>query len=127
MAFDTRETLDALSPPTFTHDGVTYVGRHLSILEWMREMEALGKLGRNELNVLEVERLYRRLCDKLFPPQRRSLWQWLTRTPKPLRVSGIVLSLPLEIQHRAMTDFLRSQARAHGLLPTSPTLGKTGT
>lgn len=118
MPLDTGPLIAALGPPILVHEGVTYEGRHLSILEWGGFMERVTALKKNQLGLLEQQRLYRDLADAWFP---RPAWRPWRRRPRS--VGAILLSLPLTVQLEALASFIRSQRRAMGL--TVPAAGST--
>lgn len=118
MALDTAPLLAALDPPVFTHDGRTWEGKHLSILEWARYLERLGALGAKRLGLVEQQRLYRDLANAWFKPAKR---RWFGR--REPTVGDILLTLPPAVQDQVLASFIRSQHRALGLM--SPGSGST--
>lgn len=124
MPMDTGPLLEALGPPAFTHEGRTYTGRHLSILEWATHIHAVEQLQRQELGILGILQFHRQLIRVFFPSPRRPWWQLRRPSSEAARV---FLELPLAIQHELMASFLNSQARALGLARKTapPALGMT--
>lgn len=128
MIFDTAPQLEEFAPPTFVHQGRTWVGRHLSVIEWFAHVEQLARAGRNELNIFELEAFWVKLVKRFFPaPRRRLLVRLRLARPRPEEVSvaEIFVTLPLAVRQRAIESFIASQARALGLKGTTP--GKTTT
>jgi hypothetical protein len=115
--FDTKELLDALSPPVFRHEGREFVGVFLSLPEWIRMNENAALI-----TSLEDERAYlRRATDAIFPPPPRVKRRWWERGPAPPpSVAEILDDLPLVIARKLVEGFIASQAQA---LAPEPTLG----
>ena len=123
MGLDTAPLLAALNPPSFTHEGTTWEGKHLSILEWAKYLERLGVLGTKRLDLVSQQRLYRDLANAWFKPARRRWFGARERT-----VGDVILTLPPAVQDQVMASFIRSQHRALGLMvPDSGSIGKAPT
>lgn len=120
MALDTGPLLVALDPPVFTHDGETWEGRHLSILEWAKFLERLEKFATKKMDILEQQRLYRDLANAWFKPERR---RWFGKRRRKT-VGEVILTLPPAVQEKVLASFIRSQHRALGL--TAPGAGNIG-
>lgn len=126
--FDTKTYLDALTPPTFTHEGRTWEGRFLSVNESLRMMRLLESLGEAASDIEYVQRTYARLVDAIFPPKTRRVlrfWGWREErdTSEP-SVWDILSGLPLSVQTAAVRDFTNSLA--HALSPDTPLRGALG-
>jgi hypothetical protein len=117
--YDTAPDLEAFAPPTLVHEGVTYTGRHVSILEWFTWTARLERAAEGKASVAELLVLYRQLCDLFFPPPPRVWWApWRRRGG--VRVADLVAGLPLEVQHRVIASFLQAQARGLGVKAPGP-------
>lgn len=141
MQFDTGPALEALGRPTFTHEGLTYEGRLVSLPEWMRHMKDAERIEKNQLNLMEQAVVFRRLINAWFPPKpeekrrsfRRRRTAFMTGTndagePEigPYRsVADIILELPVAVQSEAVASFFRSQARAFALKREPSTAAST--
>lgn len=113
MVFDTREYIASQEPPVFVAaDGTRYVGRVLSMPQWQRFEERVGKAKNKELAWPELQRLILDLCDAFFPPSG-SFWSYLTGRRRTVRWH--VQRLPPIVQMQALWDFMRSQASAAGV------------
>lgn len=116
MHFDTTELLEALEPPSFKHrleDGrvLEFKGRHLSLFEWLRHMSGVSKLGKKQLDVLQIEILYVQLMRAWFPRPRR---RWLVLPRAHPTADQIFRTLPQAVKQEMIQGFTRSQARALG-------------
>jgi len=105
-----------------------FVGRFISIREWMHWSDVVSRYGRNELRLDAVLALHRDLCDLWFPaPPRKHWWQqWFAARVSPVWL--ILEHLPLAVQVEAIASFLNSQAVSFGADPaeTVPMFGSEG-
>ena len=108
MRVDTADYRAALTPPTFVHDGRTYVGRLLSVEQWIALVDTVGALLPGA-PMREVQRVYLLVCDTIFPPRGR--WRFWARG----EVGRIVRRLPLTVQAQILESFLSSLAALHGM------------
>lgn len=118
MGLDTAPLLAALEPPSFTHEGKTWQGRHLSILEWTGWMGRMEAFQHRKLGLIGQQHFMRDLADAWFPKPRR---QWRTFWKRERSVGDIILTLPPVVQDQVLATFIRSQQRALG--PMVPDAG----
>ncbi len=114
MAFDADAYLEALEPPTIKVGGTTYVGKFLSIEEWLPFEDRFRKIdGDTEYPV--IKRLMRDYCSQAFPVP----WYQLLNFKKKI-VGELVTDLPPKAMLQAMRDFFKAQARALSVVSEGP-------
>lgn len=104
--------LSDLEPPTFVHEGRTYVGEFMSVLRWCWFQRRIERLADGKLGLVQVLRLFRQLCDRWFPPPKR---RWFLGPRVEPSVATIVSGLPLNVQSAVIARWLGGQGRAFGL------------
>ena len=122
MPISTKQFLEGLEPPAFEHEGVVYMGRHLSVVEWLRQVQALDRLtaANAAKDILAIERGFRYFVRLFFPGERAHWWNRY----RPSEAERVFFTLALPVQDELLKGFFNSQARALGM--TIPTLGTTG-
>jgi hypothetical protein len=123
VEFNTAPLLEEFGPPVFVHEGRRFVGRHMSIVEWLAHVGELEKLGGKALTLPERLGLHRRLCDEWFPPppRRYGVGRFRVGPRTGPSVGAILVALPYPVQDAALASFINSQVRALGL--NTPALG----
>jgi hypothetical protein len=124
MAFDAKEYMASLEPPTLVAmDGTTHVGRFVSMDQWMTLWPRLKSALERRLDYTGTKRLMDDLAATFFPPEPDTRG-WFARLWKPAPApSGGFLAfqaLPLQAQMDAMRDFMRAQAKALGMESQTP-------
>jgi len=111
--FDSDAYIAALEPPALKYEGRVYVGRTLSIHEWIPMEEPLRRCQSGEGTLHDAYTVISEFCRIAF---RRPWWcfDWLRfwRTP----VHKIVFKLPPVVLMELTRDFLASQAAAIGIV-----------
>lgn len=133
MNFDTTSYMAAIEPPTFTHNGVTWRGRLLSVPEYIR-MEQLIDPIRKGADLLSLQSAYKEITDYLFPPptrQTRRFWSfWRTvsvRDTERQSCWDVLSTLPMPVQTEAIKSFIDSLAAASRLEAAPAVPGKVET
>lgn len=106
--FNADAFLEAIEPPTFTKDGVTYTGMVLGHDEWMKMAPRLRSLKTGKLSYAQVRLLMRDLTFAMFPPSR--WWNFWEKG-----AAYHILRLPYQMQLEALTGFIQSQVQAMGM------------
>ena len=119
MNYDTAAALASLEPPTFTHEGVTWTGRFLSIREWMVHQGKADRLEQGLMTLPQILRFHRDLVEVFFPGPKLGWWRRRGESP----IWEAFGHLPLVVQTDAIKSFLRSQAKAFGLKMENPEPG----
>lgn len=107
MAFDARQYLEALTPPTYVDSkGRTHTGRIVSFEEFVALQPMIEKIERREADPALWKAFVRQMCYVTFPPKH-----WWSRSP----VIKDILRLPFHAQTEAIKDFCQSHSAALGL------------
>lgn len=108
VKFDTREWLGTLDPPEFyTGSGKKYIGRILSVEQWMPFEQILKELETEEgenISIADILHISKTITDYLFPHPRWKFW----RKPCSYHVS----KLPPIFQMKVAMDFSQAQGEA---------------
>jgi hypothetical protein len=105
--FDADAYLETLQPPTIKIGGKEYVGRLLSIEEWLPFEPRLNKIAKQEADVDEIRDTIRDYCNLVFQPTWKDLFNFRRKT-----VAEQIVALPPRALLKAAADFFESQARA---------------
>ncbi|HRN54756.1 MAG TPA: hypothetical protein PK788_14770 [Gemmatimonadaceae bacterium] len=117
MHFDANTYLDALDPPKLTIGSETFTGRFLSVDEYARVAEKMGRYGEGKMGWEEQKRMFKELCDLIFPPVNPypdvPWWKRLFSPPPvaPGSVYEKLERLPYPVMVAAITSFTNSLAR----------------
>lgn len=126
MHHDLDPYVEAIDPPTASLNGETWVGRFVSIDEWLVLNDRLTRYQKGALSPAQIRALVRELCDRMFPEAQQAgfvpawhFWRW--REKRKRRLSAVVLELPFKVQLKVVGDFMESQAEALELDPATTT------
>lgn len=117
MHFDANTYLDALDPPKLTLGAETFVGRFLSVDEYAVVADKMGRYGEGKMGWEEQKRLFKELCDLVFPPTSPPpAMPWYKRifSAPPVAPDSVYAKLerlPYPVMVAAITSFTNSLAR----------------
>lgn len=115
--FDSKQYLAGLEPPTFiASDGSKFVGRLLSVEEWLPYESRMQQASLGEMTGIQMRAFIRDLVMVFFP---RGWRLWTRRWWRPCW--WYVRRLPPVGQLRAVHSFMESQREGLGI--ESPPLG----
>ncbi len=109
MRFDTPEYLEALEPPSVVLGSRTYVGRLLSIHQWMPLQPRVQAAAQGDVALQEIHNLALAYCRVAFP---KPWWKFWRRS-----VGRQLVKLPPNVLMRALASFFACQGRAMVLPP----------
>lgn len=114
--FDSDAHIEALTPPSLRYRGRVYVGRTLSINEWVPLEAPLRRCQSGEGTLLDAYEVISLFCRVAFRrPWYYFDWARVWRTP----VHKIIFRLPPVVLKELTRDFLQSQAEAMGIVPAT--------